>query len=88
MKEFKSWLSENSMSPMFQLAELSRQFSINCDVGNGTVTFSNGSGPVAEELHGKTLVIGTWEEVKLKRKKKMDETLNLDDMVADTPEKE
>lgn len=69
MKAFKSWLSENSMSPMFQLAELSRQFGIHYEVGNGTVTFSNGYGPVAEELYGKTLAIGTWEEIK-KRKVK------------------
>lgn len=69
MKAFNSWLLENQMSNMFQLAELSRQFGIECEVGNGTVTFSNGNGSVAEELYGKTLTIGTWEEVK-KRKVK------------------
>ena len=79
------WLAQNSMATAFQLSELCRQFQIDYFVHDGTVKFSGGLGPVADEISGKTLVLGSWEEVYDGEIFENEPSQEVDDWFNDTP---
>lgn len=63
------WFAEHAMGPQFMLSELAKETGLKYEVLLGIsehhVKFdANGSEhPIAKELDGKTLVVGTWKEV-------------------------